>query len=135
MDAFAEVTTSYLAMFRTLGGLGVMLGVIGLGVILVRHVVERRGVLALLRAVGVRRRSVAAMLVGEQIELAAAGIVNGVLAALIAMGPSIGGRLNAGMLLGLGGWALAVLAAGFTATALAAWVVTRGRPFDALRDE
>jgi ABC-type antimicrobial peptide transport system permease subunit len=112
-----------------------MLGVIGLGVILVRHVVERRGVLALLRAVGVRRRTVAAMLVGEQIELAAAGIVNGVLAALSAMGPSIGGRLNAGMLLGLGGWALAVLAAGFTATALAAWVVTRGRPFDALRDE
>jgi ABC-type lipoprotein release transport system permease subunit len=135
METFAEVTKSYLAMFRTLGGLGVILGVVGLAVILVRHVVERRGALALLRAVGIRRRRVAGMLVGEQMGLAVAGIVNGLAAALMAMGPSFGGSVEPGVIVGLAGWALAVLAAGLAATALAAWLVTRGRPFDALRNE
>lgn len=135
METFAEVTKSYLAMFRTLGGLGVILGIVGLAVILMRHVVERRGALAMLRAVGLRRHALAGMLVGEEMGLAAVGILNGIAAALIAMGPSLGGSLNAGTILGLAGWALTVLAVALVTTAIAAGVVTHGRPFDALRDE
>ena len=45
------------SIFQLLGGLGLLLGSVGLGVVVLRNVLERRGELAILRAVGFRRRS------------------------------------------------------------------------------
>ena len=135
LGEFDAVTKAYLAMFRTLGGLGVVLGVAGLAVILARHVVERSGALALLRAVGFRRSRLVGLLVSEPMWLLGAGLLGGGGAAVIAMLPSLGQATGVGAVLGCLEWAFIVTAGGLIATWVAAVLVTRGQPFDALRDE
>src|SRR4029077_7137620 len=56
LASFHRVENTYLATFRALGGLGLVLGTIGLAAIVLRNVLERRKELALLRAVGYRPR-------------------------------------------------------------------------------
>lgn len=138
VDRFAEfsaVTAAYLAIFRTLGGFGILLGVAGLAAVLARQVVERRGALALLRAVGFRRGRLIGLLVSEPLWLALAGLAGGLGAALLASAPSWNTPPPASTWAGLAGWALVVAAAGGVATWVTALRVTRGAPFEALRDE
>ncbi len=52
---FLAVQNTYLSTFETLGGLGLLLGTLGLATVMVRNVLERRGELALLSALGFRR--------------------------------------------------------------------------------
>ena len=52
MAAFHRVENTYLSTFQSLGGLGLLLGTLGLAAVLFRNVLERKGELALLRAVG-----------------------------------------------------------------------------------
>ena len=52
LAAFNAVQNTYLSTFQVLGGLGLLLGSVGLGVVVLRNVLERRGELALLLAVG-----------------------------------------------------------------------------------
>jgi ABC-type antimicrobial peptide transport system permease subunit len=72
-----------------LGGLGLILGSFGLGVILLRNVFERRSELALLLAVGFRRHSLKWLVLSEHAALLLAGLLIGIVAALIAVLPSI----------------------------------------------
>jgi hypothetical protein len=46
---FQEVENTYIAIFQALGGLGLLLGSFGLGIVVLRNVLERRSELALLR--------------------------------------------------------------------------------------
>jgi hypothetical protein len=55
LNAFNAVQNTFLDTFQVLGGLGLLLGSAGLGVVVLRNVLERRGELALLAAVGLRR--------------------------------------------------------------------------------
>ena len=57
VELFLEVQNTYLATFQALGGLGLLLGAVGLAIVLVRGVWERRAELALLRALGFRAGS------------------------------------------------------------------------------
>ena len=65
---------TYLSTFQSLGGLGLILGTIGLAAVLLRNVLERRGEMALLRAVGYRRQTLAMMLVAEHLLLMVSGL-------------------------------------------------------------
>ena len=56
-NAFNAVQNTYLGTFQILGGLGLLLGSAGLGIIVLRNVLERRGELGLLLAVGFRPRA------------------------------------------------------------------------------
>ena len=49
---FLAVQNTYLSTFQSLGALGLLLGTIGLAVVQLRSVLERRGELALMRAGG-----------------------------------------------------------------------------------
>src|SRR5690606_35929435 len=49
---FSEVNNTYLAIFQVLGGLGLILGSAGLGIVVMRNVLERRSELASMRAIG-----------------------------------------------------------------------------------
>ena len=51
LNAFNAVQNTYLDTFQVLGGLGLLLGSAGLGVVVLRNVLERRGELAVLMAV------------------------------------------------------------------------------------
>jgi ABC-type antimicrobial peptide transport system permease subunit len=72
-----------------LGGLGLLLGTVGLGVVLLRSVLERRGELATLRAFGFRRSRLAWMILAENAFLLTAGILVGSLSALASVAPRL----------------------------------------------
>ena len=132
---FSAVENTYLSVFLILGGLGVMLGSVGLGVLLLRNVLERRGELALLRAVGFSRRGICALLLGEHMLLLAAGLACGIIAALVAVLPALLSPGGAVPWLSLTGILAAVALNGAFWTVLAVTFATRGDLLPALRRE
>lgn len=88
LQEFYAVESSYLRLFMVLGGLGLLLGSAGMGVLVLRQVMERRGELALLRAVGYTDRDAAGVVMAEHKFLLAAGLATGVIASALAVGPS-----------------------------------------------
>lgn len=89
LDAFLKVQNTYLKTFQTLGGLGLLLGTIGLGTVMLRNVIERRGELSLLRAVGFRNSSVGTLILLENAFLLGWGLLSGAAAALFSMLPHL----------------------------------------------
>jgi len=83
------VQNTYLSTFQSLGGLGLLLGTIGLGVVQWRNIWERRGELSLLRAIGFTREKLRRLLLWENLSLLLAGLLLGVITALVAIGPSL----------------------------------------------
>lgn len=86
---FYSVTNTYLAVFMFLGGLGVLLGTFGLGIVLLRNMIERRHEIALLLSIGYRKRDIFKMIFIENIFLLTTAIVSGILAAIIGILPSL----------------------------------------------
>lgn len=87
--AYLAVENTYLSVFQALGGLGLVLGALGLGVVLVRSVWERRGELALLRALGFRQRALGWLVLAENVFLLALGLAIGAASALVAVAPHL----------------------------------------------
>ncbi|HEV3028181.1 MAG TPA: ABC transporter permease, partial [Planctomycetota bacterium] len=85
---FYVVESSYLRLFMVLGGLGLLLGSAGMGILVLRQVIERRGELALFRAVGYSRNEAARVVMAEQTFLLIAGLTTGTLASALAVGPT-----------------------------------------------
>jgi hypothetical protein len=104
---FSTVENTYLAIFLALGGLALILGGVGLGIVLVRNVLDRRGELALLRAVGFSHRSLVLQLFAEHSWLFMRGLLMGTVAGLTAVLPAI---TTAGSNLALGELGLILLA-------------------------
>jgi hypothetical protein len=91
VSAYLAVQNTYLTTFQLLGGFGLLLGVVGLAVVLLRNVWERRSELALLRAVGYRLGTLNRLVFVENALLLLLGLGAGVLAALIAIAPHVAG--------------------------------------------
>jgi ABC-type antimicrobial peptide transport system permease subunit len=132
---FNAVQNTYLNTFQVLGGLGLLLGSAGLGVVVLRNVLERRGELALLQAVGFRRRTLMGLVLAEHSALLFLGLFIGVFTALLAVLPALlrpGSEFPAQSL----AWTLgAVLASGWIWTMLATQFALRGDLLPALRNE
>ena len=120
--SFGQVENTYLSIFLVLGGLGLVLGCAGLGLIVVRNLLERQGELAMLRAVGFSRRALLNMVCLEHVSLLMAGLLAGLVCALIAVMPTLrvaSSQLPFGLLailmvmIGLSGVLWVVIAAGF----------------------
>ncbi len=88
---FLVVQNTYLATFQLLGGLGLLLGTVGLTVVLIRNVIERRAELATLRAFGFRRNALTRMVLIENAFLLALGTTIGSMSSLIAIAPRFAG--------------------------------------------
>ncbi len=135
LAAFNAVQNTYLSTFQVLGGLGLLLGSAGLGIVVLRNVLERRGELALLIAVGFRRGRVQKLVLAEHAALLGLGLIIGVVSALVAILPSLlspRGELPVMSLsLTLGG----VLLFGLISTWLATRVAVRGNLLEGLRNE
>jgi len=86
---FGAVENTYLSIFQLLGGLGLILGSVGLGLVVLRNVLDRRGELAMLRAVGFDKITLRKMIFHEHSGLMLGGLACGVIAALIAVGPAL----------------------------------------------
>ena len=89
LAGYQAVENTYLSVFQLLGGLGLLLGTLGLGIVLFRNVLERRGEFAAMRAFGYRRKTLAFMLLIENGFLIVAGIIIGSVSALIAVAPQV----------------------------------------------
>ena len=132
---FNTVENTYLAIFQALGGLALALGSIGLGVVVLRNVLERRGELALLRAVGFRRRAIQWMVLSEHWTLLVMGLVCGTVAGLGAVMPLVTAAGTAVPYLSLGITLAAVFMAGLVWTWLATRLALKGPLMEALRSE
>lgn len=89
LDSVDRVQNSYLAAFRALGSLGLLLGVAALGAVIVRGARERRRELAAMQAIGFGRPDIARLLVCEAIVPLLAGLIAGALSALVAVAPNL----------------------------------------------
>ncbi|MBA4018382.1 MAG: hypothetical protein C0483_14545 [Pirellula sp.] len=87
LTAFLAVQNTYLSTFQSLGGLGLLLGTFGLAVVQLRNVLERRGEMALLRAVGLRNSLLGRLVFWENLALLVGGLGCGTLAAATAVLP------------------------------------------------
>ena len=132
---FNTVQNTYLSIFLILGSFGLILGSIGIGIVVRRNVMERRGELALLRAIGFRLKSVQALILAEHAILLVAGIFYGIVSALLATLPSFlspGSRIPFGT---VGFLLVVVLVNGALWTFLATQRATQGDLLPALRSE
>jgi putative ABC transport system permease protein len=135
LAGFHKVENTYLSTFRSLGGLGLVLGTVGLGAILLRNVLERRRELALLRAVGYRTKHLATMVLAENVLLLLLGLITGTACALLAIAPVVslrGGHLPAASLSLV---LAAVLLTGIAASLAATVAALRSPLLAALRSE
>ncbi len=135
LSQFTEVVNTYLTIFSALGGLGLLLGSVGVGIVVMRNVLERRSELAILRAVGFRQGPLRRMVLVEHWILVAAALVVGGVTAMVAIIPAMrssGGSLPIGRILGL----LAVVALnGCLWAYVASFLAFRGRLLSSLRSE
>ncbi len=132
---FQSVENTYLSIFQALGGLGLLLGSVGLGVVVLRNVLERRSELAILRAVGFSKRSLRWMVLSEHCLLLILGLATGVLAAAVAVFPALRSTWS-----GVPYGSLALTIAGLLASGVVwIWLATlaalRGNLLRALRKE
>ncbi len=86
---FNSVENTYLTVFMVLGGLGVIIGTFGLGVVLLRNILERRAEIALLMAIGYQRQQVFRLIFTENLIILILGLAAGVLSAIIGILPSV----------------------------------------------
>ena len=86
---FNAVQNTYLDTFQMLGGLGLLLGSVGLGVVVLRNVFERRGELAVMQAVGFERSALQRFVLVEHAALLVLGLGVGTLAAVVAVLPAL----------------------------------------------
>src|SRR6185503_8595985 len=89
LAAYHAVENTYLSTFQTLGALGLLLGTLGLGIILVRNVIERRAELATLRAFGFQRKQLGWLVFIESAFLLLVGILSGGSSAAVAVLPHL----------------------------------------------
>jgi len=135
LDAFNAVQNTYLNTFQVLGGLGLLVGTAGLGVVVLRNVLERRGELALLQAVGFKRRSLRWLVLSEHTALLLLGLAVGLVAALVAVVPSFFSAEAHLPLLTLSATIGGVFVVGLLCTLAAVSIALRGKLLDALRNE
>jgi putative ABC transport system permease protein len=135
LDEFNTVQNTYLNTFQILGGLGLLLGTVGLGVVVLRNVLERRAELALFSAVGLRPPVLRKLVVMEHGALLLAGLVIGVVAAMVAIVPALRGPVQQVNYRGLSITLAVICLSGLVWTWMAAWIALRGELLKALRNE
>jgi ABC-type lipoprotein release transport system permease subunit len=135
LASFHKVENTYLSTFRALGGLGLLLGTVGLAAVLMRNVLERRRELALLRAVGYRRRHLFTMVLAENVFLLMMGLATGAGCAALATAPAVSARGGHVPVASLGVLLALVAATGIASSSIATAVALRSPLLDALKSE
>jgi ABC-type lipoprotein release transport system permease subunit len=133
--AFSEVEHTYLSIFQMLGGLGLILGSVGLGLVVLRNMLERRGEFAMLRAVGFKKAALKRMVSYEHVALCVGGLVCGVAAALIAVAPALRSAGPKVPYLSLTLMVVAIAISGLVWIWIASACALSGKMLEALRNE
>jgi putative ABC transport system permease protein len=134
LESFNRVTNTYLSVFVVLGGLGMILGVTGMGLIMIRNIRSRRKEFALLTATGFSSEQIRKMLLTENLSILFAGVITGSVPAIIATWPSFmaGNGLQWSFIAGL---LSVMIVTGSVATILSAKALNREKVPEGLRKE
>lgn len=89
LASFFVVINTYLSVFTILGSIGMILGVAGLGFILIRNFNQRKRDFGLMMAAGFSMKSIRRIVFAEHARILLAGVLIGLISALIATRPSI----------------------------------------------
>jgi putative ABC transport system permease protein len=135
LNAFNAVQNTFLDTFQVLGGLGLLLGSAGLGVVVLRNVLERRSELALLAALGFTPRALRRLVIAEHAVLQALGLSLGIVAAVLALLPVLLSPSTRISYLPLAATLALVFLSGLFWTWAAARLALRGELLPALRNE
>jgi len=135
LNAFNAVQNTFLDTFQVLGGLGLLLGSAGLGVVVLRNVLERRGELALMAAVGFTPRVLLRLVVAEHAVLQTLGLALGMAAAVLALLPALLSPSAQISFVSLAAMLGLVFLSGLFWTWVAARLALRGELLPALRNE
>ena len=82
LASFNAVENTYLSVFMLLGGLGVIIGTIGLGIIFLRNMTQRKQELAMYVALGFRRQFIFRLVLAEHTLILLSAIFLGVISAI-----------------------------------------------------
>ena len=128
-ESLAAVQNTFLGGFQALGTLGLLLGTAGLAAVQMQNVLERRGQIGFLQAIGFSAGRVRGLIVIETLVMVGLGLAVGAAAGMLAVMPSLtGGRaaVPIGWIAATSGLALVVAAAaGIVAARRAATVTVR----------
>jgi putative ABC transport system permease protein len=119
LATYEAVANTYLATFQTLGSLGLLLGTVGLAVVLVRTVLERKPELALLACLGFDPANRVRLVLSENAFLLLLGLAIGAICAFIGVLPAFAASGRSMNLTGLGLTLLAVLFVGLVSSTVA----------------
>jgi hypothetical protein len=125
LATYAQVANTYLSTFQTLGSLGLMLGAVGLAVVLLRGLVERRAELALLAAIGFAPAARVKLVLAENAFLLVLGLMIGAGCALVGILPTLTTAARSVNLAGLAATLGGVLVIGLLGLAVAVWIGQR----------
>ena len=89
LAAFNSVENTYLSVFMLLGALGILIGTLGLGLVLLRNMMERRNELALYLALGYTRRQIMKLVMAEYLMMLLSGTFLGMISAAAGILPSL----------------------------------------------
>jgi ABC-type antimicrobial peptide transport system permease subunit len=89
LATFNAVENTYLSIFLVLGAFGLLLGTVGLGVVLVRSILERKKEIALMKAIGLSNRLITHVIENEYFILLFFGILIGAITSFVAILPTI----------------------------------------------
>ena len=85
---FNSVENTYLSVFMLLGGLGMIIGTIGLGIVLLRNLTDRKREIALYQAIGFKHSYILKLILAENLFILLTGTGIGVVAAFAGILPS-----------------------------------------------
>ena len=89
LATFNSVENTYLSVFMALSGFGFLIGTIGLGIVLLRNIYERRRELALMTALGYKGKQIFILVFSENFILLMTGLLIGIVAATTGIFPSL----------------------------------------------
>ena len=88
MAEFSSIENTYLNIFFLMGAFGMLLGTIGLAIVIVKSMLERRNELALMKSLGFKNKIILRILLIEYLTLFLSGSIAGTLTAFIAALPT-----------------------------------------------
>jgi putative ABC transport system permease protein len=100
LRSLQAVQNTFLGGFQALGTLGLLLGTAGVAAVQVQNVLERRGQLAVLRAIGFTTLRLRSLLMLETLLTVGLGLIVGTAAGLLAVSPLLAGTGTARLPLG-----------------------------------
>lgn len=133
LEQLLAVQNTYLKAFQSLGALGLLLGTLGLAIVQIRSVLERRSELATLRAIGFTQARVSKLIILENCLLLLTGIMVGGLTAIVCVAAPLLQNAQFTELMQPLAWLGVVLLVGFLAGSLAVRTASKQTLLSALR--